>query len=139
MALTLRHFKQRIGIEPTLIAQNRRAVRVIAASRRALRSYRPQPYAGQLVYFRASIPSALQFDATLLWSRLAGDLLVYQVAGHHDDLLRGSVAELGRLITVSLASPSDRYPRNFISGRNVLAENQNNAATITVRSPDPCS
>jgi len=136
LALTLRNFKQRLGIEPTLIAQNRRAVRVIRASRRALKSYRPEPYPGALVYFKASIPSALQFDATLLWSRLTRNLLVHRLPGHHYELLNNRVVELARLVTASLPPDSDQNEPKAIKGRSRLADRQSDAVPTNVHRPN---
>jgi acetoacetyl-CoA synthetase len=92
----------------TGLMRDQHAVRVTAAGLRAQHRYRPKPYAGSMVYFKASVQNVRQYDhvfeydPTPVWSRLTTDLTVYTVSGHHEDLIRGRVDELGRILTIIL-------------------------------------
>jgi acetoacetyl-CoA synthetase len=77
------------------------ARRVTAAGLRAQHCYRPQPYPGAVVYFRASIQGAFQYDSTGVWARLVSDLTVHTAPGHHEEFIRARVHELGRMLTLS--------------------------------------
>ena len=78
------------------------ARRVTAAGLRAQHCYRPQSFPGAVVYFRASIQGAFQHDSTAVWTRLVSDLTVRTAPGHHEELIRSRVHELGRMLTLSL-------------------------------------
>ena len=90
---TLRHVQRRIGLAP-VAAGDPQAARIQAAGRRAVDAYRPLAYPGSIVYFRASIPSLLQVDATAIWRPAAAALRVERVPGHHDELVRLHAADL---------------------------------------------
>jgi acetoacetyl-CoA synthetase len=92
----------------TGLMRDQHAVRVAAAGLRAQHRYRPKPYAGSVVYFKASVQNVRQYDhvfeydPTPVWSRLTTDLTIYTVSGPHEDLIRGRVDELGRILTIIL-------------------------------------
>jgi thioesterase domain-containing protein len=86
----------------TGLLRDEHARRVTAAGFRAHRCYRPQPYPGAVVYFRASVQGPFQYDPTAVWARLTRGLTVCTAPGHHDELIRGGVDELGRMVTLSL-------------------------------------
>ena len=100
---TLRHSQRRLGAAP-VAAGDPQAARIQAAGRRAVDAYRPRPYPGTIVYFRAAIPSLLQVDATAVWRRAAAVLVVERVPGHHDELVRLHVADLARVVNEHLPS-----------------------------------
>ena len=78
------------------------ALRVTAAGFRAQQCYSPQPYPGDIVYFRASVQGAFQYDPTAVWARLARGFTVRTASGHHEELIRGGVHELGLMVSLSL-------------------------------------
>ncbi len=86
----------------TGLSRDEHARRVTAAGFRAQQCYRPQPYPGAVVYFRAAIQGAFQYDPTAVWARLARGLTVRTVPGHHEELIRGGVHELGLMVSLSL-------------------------------------
>lgn len=104
MNRTIRLVEERLGIRPPVaIARDQSRAHLRAASRRAQKNYRPQPYPGPIVFFSASLLSPVQVDATMLWSRIASDLTVHQVPGNHNQLIHEpSVLKLSRAIAVSL-------------------------------------
>ena len=68
-----------------------------------LKSYRPLPFGGHIVYFSARSPTPLQADATALWRRLARQVSSCEIPGHHGQLLHEHLADLGRTV-------ADRLP-----------------------------
>ena len=94
--------RRRFGVDGGPAAGDPHAARVQAAGRRAVYAYRPRPYAGSIVYFRSSIPSLLQTDATAVWRRVAASLRVERIPGHHDELVRQHSPDLARAIRAHL-------------------------------------
>lgn len=92
----------------TGLPRSQHGVRVVAASQRALANYRPGPFAGHVVYFQASVLHPLQYDSAAAWSRLASNLTVQRVPGHHEELIRARVVELARAVTENLAHATER-------------------------------
>jgi thioesterase domain-containing protein len=66
-------------------AQELRRHRVESGNQRALAAYRPQPYAGRIVLFRAM--QAGGGDPTLGWSEFVEDVDVIELGGRHDTIL----------------------------------------------------
>jgi hypothetical protein len=54
------------------------------------------------VYFKAAVQGAFEYDPTAVWARLARGLTVRTASGHHEDLIRGGVHELGDIVSLSL-------------------------------------
>lgn len=86
----------------TGLPRDEHARRVTAAGFRAQRRYRPQPYPGSVVYFKAAVQGVFEYDATAVWARLACGLTVHTASGHHEDLIRGGVDELGDIVSLCL-------------------------------------
>jgi len=86
----------------TGLPRDEHARRLTAAGFRAQRRYRPQPYPGAVVYFRAAVQGAFQCDPTAVWARVAHTLTVRTTPGHHEELIRGGVNELGSIVSLSL-------------------------------------
>ena len=55
----------------------------------AVRNYKPQPYAGKVILFRASEqPIGINPDATLGWGPVGiEDLEIHEIPGHHGSIL----------------------------------------------------
>ncbi|MEO8151494.1 MAG: thioesterase domain-containing protein [Rhizobacter sp.] len=91
-----------IGVEPVrpeLVGDVVREANFPAALRRvrgamlfAFRCYRPQPYAGKLIFLRASIPG--NSDPLPVWRKLVrGGLEVSTTPGNHDEMISGANAK----------------------------------------------
>ena len=83
--------------------QSQDVARLAVGNRSALKSYRPLPFGGPIVYFSARSPTPLQADATALWRRLARQFSSCEIPGHHGQLLHEHLADLGRTV-------ADRLP-----------------------------
>jgi acetoacetyl-CoA synthetase len=103
----LRGFQRSTGIP-----RDAQTLRVRAAGLRALKKYRPQPYGGPIIYFKASVPHPLQYDVRPLWSLVTRELTIRQVCGHHDDLMRAHVVELGRAVSAALVCAIEQLGSN---------------------------
>lgn len=73
--------------------------RVREAQYRALRSYRPRFYEGNVVFVRAAIPSYFPANPIPVWSHLVRSLSIETVPGDHLALLTSQVAPLASVLT----------------------------------------
>ncbi len=92
----------RDGTEPVLPSLSR----VTDGAHEAFKAYRPSPYGGTAILFRAAIRRKEFCDALPVWSRVVeGGLSVRRVTGTHADLFRGQqLEELVHLLDASLPS-----------------------------------
>jgi len=66
--------------------------RIRGAMLLAMRAYRPEPYQGKAVYFRASVPG--DGDPLPVWQKLVrGGLVVDVTPGNHDEMIAGPNAQ----------------------------------------------
>jgi acetoacetyl-CoA synthetase len=61
--------------------------RVLAASKRALNSYRPEEYPGRVHFVRAAVPTEFPSDPVPVWKPYLPGLIVETVAGDHHEIL----------------------------------------------------
>ncbi len=70
-------------------------VRYAEAHWEALRQYQPQPYAGEIILFRARKQGLLSFDPNLGWKPFAaGGVRTFVVPGSHDNMLKDPLVQI---------------------------------------------
>ena len=91
--------------------QELRRHRVESSNQNALASYRPRPYAGRIVLFRAM--QAGGSDATLGWSGFADGIDVIELGGRHDTILEQP--ELPLRVRESIAALRSDFDRTTMN------------------------
>jgi thioesterase domain-containing protein len=81
------------------------------ANYRALRSYRPRFYEGEVKFVRAAVPTHFSADPVPVWSHLVRRLEVETIPGEHVTMLRASVGPLASLL--------DKYVRESCAKHRV--------------------
>jgi thioesterase domain-containing protein/acyl carrier protein len=69
-------------------------LRVHASALDAMAAYRPRTYTGEVVLVRCAERNSLSFDAAPLWASLSRKLVIHQVPGNHDNMIREPAVEI---------------------------------------------
>jgi acetoacetyl-CoA synthetase len=68
-------------------------LRVRASALDAMAAYRPGKYGGDVVLMRCVERNSLSYDAAPLWASLSRKLVIHQVAGNHENMVREPAVE----------------------------------------------
>jgi acetoacetyl-CoA synthetase len=107
--LRKRSLDQSVGGQRNSLVQAMQRTR--DANYRALRSYRPRFYEGEIKFVRAAIPTHFPADPVPVWSPLVRRLEVETIPGEHVTMLTTSISALAALL--------DKYLREVPAERGV--------------------
>jgi thioesterase domain-containing protein/acyl carrier protein len=79
--------------------------KVYDAGLRALESYRPRYYPGEIDFFRPAV-SIFPIAPARVWGKLARRFQLHRVAGNHDDMIREEAASLAAALSRVLRGPA---------------------------------